>query len=461
MTPMLAFAMLAAAAPSGRDRVYAADQTSNTVSVYDPAAGSLLGLLKLGAPRSDVLSPLYRGQANVHGLGFAPDHKTLAVVSIATNAVTFVDTATNAVKGTTYVGRAPHEAFYTPDGAEIWVSVRGEDYVSVVDARTMRESGRIPVPDGPGMVRFRGDGAVGFVVSSFTAEAVAVDVKSHQVVARIPVTSPFSPNLDVCSDDQMWMTHKDVGKVTVIDARAFKVRAVLDTGPITNHVACVDNAAGKFAFVTIGGLDAVKVFTRDAAPKLVATIPTGALPHGVWPSDDGSRVFVGLENGDGVAVLDAVARKELKRIPGGQAPQALVYVSNAAAEGNRSNLQPLDESRRPVLISLQPPERGGTAAGSVAVRQLGVTDALDLLVRGLAPDAKFTLGVAQGDAAARASAQPLAVFQTNAKGAGQAQALGPIRQIVSPAGAPAPAPRSLVVTRASDGAVVLVGKVPR
>jgi len=113
------------------------------------------------------------------------------VVSIATNAVTFVDTATNAVKGTAYVGRAPHEAFYTPDGKEVWVSVRGEDYVSVIDAGTMRESGRIGVPDGPGMVRFRGDGAVGFVVSSFTPEAVAVDVKSHQVVARIPVTSPF------------------------------------------------------------------------------------------------------------------------------------------------------------------------------------------------------------------------------------------------------------------------------
>src|SRR5207245_7336352 len=106
----------------------------------------------------------------------------------------------------------------------------------------------------------------------FTPEAVAVDVKSHQVVARIPVTSPFSPNLDVCSDDQMWMTHKDVGKVTVIDARSFKVRTVLDTGPITNHVACVDNPAGKFAFVTVGGLDVVKVFTRDEQPKLVATV---------------------------------------------------------------------------------------------------------------------------------------------------------------------------------------------
>lgn len=459
MTLAPGFLMLAAASAIGpRDRVYTADQTSNTVSVYDPAEGSLLGLLKLGAPRSDVLSPLYRGQANVHGLGFSPDHKTLAVVSIATNAVTFVDTATNAVKGTTYVGRAPHEAFYTPDGREIWVSVRGEDYVAVLDGRTGREAGRIAVPDGPGMVRFRGDGAVGFVVSSFTPEMVAVDVKSHRVLARVAVTSPFSPNLDVCSDDQLWMTHKDVGKVTVVDGRSFKVRTVLETGPITNHVACVDNTAGKFAFVTVGGLDAVKVFAREASPKLVATIATGALPHGVWPSDDGSRVFVGLENADGIAVLDAVAMKELKRIPGGQAPQALVYVSNAAPAGSRSKLQPLDESRRPVVVVLSPAQPG-PAAGSAAIRELGVTDALDLLVRGLAPDAKYTLAVANGDAASGAGVQPLATFQTNAKGGGQAQALGPIRRIVSPSGAQAPAPRSLVVTREGDSAVVLSGKV--
>src|SRR3546814_2221712 len=60
-------------------------------------------------------------------MGFSPDHKTLAVVSIGSNSVSFIDTATNAVKHITYVGRSPHEAFFTPDGNEVWVTVRGED----------------------------------------------------------------------------------------------------------------------------------------------------------------------------------------------------------------------------------------------------------------------------------------------------------------------------------------------
>jgi YVTN family beta-propeller protein len=90
-----------AAAPdipvSPRDRVYAAEQFSNTLSVIDPAANKLLGVIRLGDPQPTNLSPLYRGQVLVHGLGFSPDRRTLVVISIASNSATFIDTATNAV----------------------------------------------------------------------------------------------------------------------------------------------------------------------------------------------------------------------------------------------------------------------------------------------------------------------------------------------------------------------------
>jgi YVTN family beta-propeller protein len=74
----------------------------------------LLGLVKLGDPTPGNLSPLYRGQLLVHGIGFSPDDKTLAIVSIGSNSVTFIDTATNRVRDVAYVGRSPHEAFFTP-----------------------------------------------------------------------------------------------------------------------------------------------------------------------------------------------------------------------------------------------------------------------------------------------------------------------------------------------------------
>src|SRR6201987_2780751 len=98
---------------SHQDRVYSAEQFSNTVSVTDPVDNKLVGIIRLVDPLPANLSPLYKGQLLVHGMGLSPDHRTIAVVAIGSNAVNFIDTATNSVKHVTYVGRSPHEAFFT------------------------------------------------------------------------------------------------------------------------------------------------------------------------------------------------------------------------------------------------------------------------------------------------------------------------------------------------------------
>ena len=311
---------------SHRDRVYAAEQFSNTVSVTDPADNRLLGVIRLGEPQPANFSPLYRGQVLVHGMGFSPDHKTLVVVSIGSNSVAFIDTATNAVKHVTYVGRSPHEAFFTPDGGEVWVTVRGEDYVAVLDGRTFEEKTRIQVPNGPGMQIFSPDGKYGYVCSSFTPETVVISVADHRIVGHVKQDSPFCPNIAATPDGrQVWLTLKDVGKTMVFDARPpFTVLKSIDTGPITNHVNFARTADGSFAYVTVGGLNVVKVF-RTSDFRQVATIPVGELPHGVWPSGDGSRIYVGLENGDALAAIDTATNRVIATVPIGQAPQAIAY----------------------------------------------------------------------------------------------------------------------------------------
>src|SRR6202011_926983 len=189
----------AASAPdipvSHQDRVYAAEQFSNTVSVTDPADNTLLGVIRLGQPQPANFSPLYYGQVLVHGMGFSPDHRTIVVVAIGSNAVIFIDTATNSVKHITYVGRSPHEPFYTMDGSEVWVVVRGENYVSVLDGTTYEEKTRITVPNGPGMTIFSPDGKYGYVCSSFTPETEVITVADHKIVGRVPQASPFCPNI--------------------------------------------------------------------------------------------------------------------------------------------------------------------------------------------------------------------------------------------------------------------------
>nr|WP_244110874.1 YncE family protein [Burkholderia gladioli] len=421
---------------SHRDRVYAAEQFSNTVSVTDPADNHLVGVIRLGDPAPGNFSPLYRGQLLVHGMGFSPDHRTLAVVSIGSNSVSFIDTRTNAVKHTTYVGRSPHEAFFTPDGKEVWVTVRGENYVSVIDARSFEEKTRITVPAGPGMTIFSPDGQYGYVCSSFNPETEVISVADHAVVGHVPQASPFCPNIAATPDGrQVWFTLKDVGKTQVFDARPpFALLKTLDTGPITNHVNIVHNARGSFAYVTVGGLNQVKVFRTDDFSQ-VATIPVGNLPHGIWPSGDGTRVYVGLENADALAAIDTASNRVIATVPIGQAPQAVAYVSDAVPEGDgRANTQPLGVSGEAAHLALVPvggAAAAGTAPTSVALFDQGLLQVLQASATGLQPKHPYVLGLA-GAPDGSGAIEPLASFMTNPAGSAIVNAIGQIRREVAP-----------------------------
>jgi YVTN family beta-propeller protein len=442
--------------------VYAADQTSNTVSVIDPSSNKLLGVIRLGDPVPGALSPLYIGQLLVHGLGYSPDSKTLAVVSVASNSVTLIDTLTNKVKKTIYVGRSPHEPFFTPDGRELWVSVRGENYVSVIDPMLMKETRRIEMANGPGMTMFGPDGRYGFVCSSFTPELTVLDVASHQIIKRLAQASPFCPNIAVSPEsDEVWITLKDTGRVQVYSAKPpFAQKALLETGPITNHVNFVNNRNGKFAYVTIGGLNEVKAFRRGATPELVATIPVGNLPHGIWPSGDGSRVYVALENGEMAAAIDTLSNKVIANIPIGQTTQALVYVPGAVPSGaGTDNLTPLGEAGNTARLHLE--AEGGTlpsAQASVAVNSLGLLDLVQIAAEGLAPKAQYQVYLAQSNRPPFGNLQPLAVLRTNPDGAGIVQAIGPLKTLAAAGSSASGAPsrRFLIVTDAKDASRVVL-----
>lgn len=425
---------------SHRDRVYAAEQFSNTVSVTDPADNKLLGVIKLGDPAPGNFSPLYRGQVLVHGMGFSPDRRTLAVVSIGSNSVTFINTQTNAVEHTTYVGRSPHEAFYTPDGSEVWVTVRGEGYISVLDAKTYAEKTRITVPAGPGMQIFSPDGKYGYVCSSFNPETVVVSTADHTIVGHIKQASPFCPNIAATPDGkQVWLTLKDIGHVQVFDARPpFAPIKSFETGPITNHVNFAHNAKGTFAYVTIGGLNQVRVFRADTFEQ-VATIPVGKLPHGLWPSGDGTRIYVGLENDDALAVIDTLTNKVVATVPIGQAPQALTYVPNAVPEGDGTqNLQPLGVAGQAVHLTLMPVATGAAGSSgtptSVVLFDQGLVQVLQASVTGLQPKQPYVIALSE-NADGSGPLEGLANFMTNPAGAGIVNAIGRIRQIVAPGSA--------------------------
>jgi YVTN family beta-propeller protein len=324
----------------------------------------------------------------------------------------------------------------------------------------MKETRRIQVADGPGMTMFGPDGKYAFVCSSFIPELAVIDVASHNVIKRIPQVSPFSPNIAVTPEnDEVWITLKDIGKVQIYSGKPpFDHKAVLDTGPITNHVNFANNRNGKFAYVTIGGTNEVKAFRRGKTPELVATIPVGELPHGIWPSGDGSRVYVALENAEHCAAIDTVTNKVIGNIPIGQTAQALVYVPNAVPSGLGSeNLMPLGAAANTARLHL---EAGGTALpdaqASVAVNSIGLLDLVQIAAKGLAPKESYEVYLAESNKSPFGKLEPLALLKTNPDGAGIVQTIGPLKALTGKDQMTSPSQRFLIVTDIKDSSQVVL-----
>jgi YVTN family beta-propeller protein len=411
---------------SSHDRVYTADQSSNTVSVIDPSTNKTLGTIALGAQRlGQVLNPQYTQDVGVHGLAFSKDHKRLAAVSITSDGVDIIDTDTNKVVNHTDVGRASHEGWFTNDGKQFWVAARGTDTVTIVDAVHGGVITNLPVGAGPSKVVMSPDGKLAYINHIALPEITVVDVRSHRVVDHITgLADPFASDLAISPDGrELWVPHKRAGKTTVVDLVHDRVQAVLTTGPDTNHPNFADTPTGSFAYVTVGGLDETLAFRRSAygTPTLVSTIhDTGHAPHGIWPSGDGTRLYVGMEKSDSVDVIDTRTNTVVSTIAVAQEPQALVYVPGASPDGAAPNLGHQGLAQQATNLTTTLPD--GTAGETMdpvrgrhleaTVRPVAGLDMLQLQARGLQPNTTFR--ASSVDTSGRQT--PVVIFQTDGNG---------------------------------------------
>jgi YVTN family beta-propeller protein len=203
----------------------------------------------------------------------------------------------------------------------------------------------------------------------------------------------------------------------------------------------------------------VKVFRRGATPQLVATIPVGNLPHGIWPSGDGTRVYVALENGEMAVAIDTLSNKVIADIPIGQTTQALVYVPNAVTAGNgTANLMPLGVAGITARLHLEAAASSlPNAQASVAVNSLGLLDLVEVAAVNLMPTSQYQLNLTES-ADASEKLEPLAVFTTQPDGSAIVQAIGPLKTLAAEAGTSVSASSGqfLIVTPANNPSQIVL-----
>jgi YVTN family beta-propeller protein len=322
------------------DRVYTGDQSSNTLTVLSPFAGEVLGTLALGAARlGETLNPQYTRAVNAHGLGASRDGALLASTSVTSNTLTVLRTADLTILSTTSVGRNAHEAAFAADNRTVWVAARGTDAIDVVDGVAGGVLAHVASPGGPSKVLFSPDGATAYANHIHAATLSVIDVAARAVTHTIGgLADDFSSDMMLTPDGaHAWVAHKMTGRVSVVDLAARRVAAVVDTGPETNHPNFAYVNGSLLAFVTVGALNATRVYrlpAGGAAPAWVADVASsGVQPHGLWPSGDGTRMYVVNEHSDTVDEIDTAALRVTRTWRVGQEGQALLYVSDAVPAG--------------------------------------------------------------------------------------------------------------------------------
>ena len=353
------------------DRVFITNEDSNTISVIDPASNRVDTTINLTSFDEDprppfrfvtggvmpthaamIQKPLYHGCISAHGAAPNPDGTLLATTGRGSSNVYLIDTAARRVVGSVpnplaaggasperlssgvLVGREPHEPTFTRNGRELWVTLRGEDRLAILDVERARTevSGRAagairlqqPTINGPAQVWFSKDGRLAFVVSQKVAQvevlSVEPDPQGYSRPRRIAVLdisvqdkpgfTPFQKNSP--DGTQMWMSHKLSDAVSAISiADPFRPVQTVALGAMArpNHLEFVENSRGQVMYVSLARVDdngpggvassQIAIVDRSASAGQQRVVGMffshGREAHGLWTNPANNLLYVAHE----------------------------------------------------------------------------------------------------------------------------------------------------------------------
>jgi len=356
----------AASGLNPRDRVVICNEDSNTLSVIDPNSNSVATTINLTSFDEDprppfrfvtggvapahaamVAKPLYHGAISVHGAAPSPDNRLLACTGRGSSNVYLIDLETMKVVGNTpnpqagndinaerittgvLVGREPHEPTFSRNGKELWVTVRGENRIAILDPAAVVKGGRavrtyVECLNGPAQVWFSADGAFAFVICQKGSQVEVIDThfgrdglshpKRHALLdIKAQDGFGFTPFQKTTPDGkELWLSHKLADAVSGWTVGADpKALDKVDVGKQArpNHVEFVENRQGKVTYVSLarvddngpGGVAAgqIAIIDRSAGAggrKVVGTFFShGREAHGLWTNPENTLLYIAHE----------------------------------------------------------------------------------------------------------------------------------------------------------------------
>ena len=245
--------------------------------------------------------------------GGAGAQGTVYVSSEKDDALTLIDLATLAVKGTIATCKRGRHLQLTPD-RKLMLACSDSGVADLIDPATGKSLRRIPLGDDPEAFDLSPDGKTIYVSSEDDAAAVFIDAASGKKLKEVKVGQE-PEGVKVSADGKLlYVTSEVASLVHVIDTASGKVVKNVKVGKRPRRMAF--SADGKELWVTCE-LDAAVPIVSTADHSVLATLKfevKGAraqdiTPVGIQMSRDGKRAFVALGRANHVAFVDVATRK--------------------------------------------------------------------------------------------------------------------------------------------------------
>jgi YVTN family beta-propeller protein len=236
-------------------------------------------------------------------------------------------------------GAKPHEFAVTPDERLAFVSNYGVDSytedrqggntLTIIDLAQRRPAGEISLGQyhRPHGIRLARSGRL-YVTCDFPPALAVIDSRRQRLLHAIPVSGKLPHMVAVTADErQAWTADSGSGTVSVVDLRNRRQRASVAVGGVPMGIALSPDE--KTLFVGTRTDNAVVVV--DAVTNTVRRkIGVAGQPSRVIVSPDGRWVYVSLIESGEVAIIDASTLLEVRRARVGSHAEGI----QLDAEGN-------------------------------------------------------------------------------------------------------------------------------
>jgi PQQ-dependent catabolism-associated beta-propeller protein len=229
------------------------------------------------------------------------------------NALTVIDLATLAVRGTIPTCKRARHLQLTPE-RQLMVACTDSNEADLIDPVSGKSVRRIPLGDEPEAFDLSPDGKVIYVSNEDAGEASFIDAASGKKLRAVKVGAE-PEGVKVSADGKtLYVTSEVASLVHVIDTASGKVVKNIRVGKRPRRMAITPD--GKELWIT-NELGASVSIVSTATNEVIDTVKfelKGAraediTPVGIQMTKDGRRAFVGLGRANHVAFVDVASRK--------------------------------------------------------------------------------------------------------------------------------------------------------